>query len=1015
MSLLRLPALDRPTYGLTKRFSFLSTNTASSTQDDPTSSMVSLQTLPSVDCLDSQDFLNMFEGPYVSSPEAPNVQDNKQVVSFTAPVELSSRPTTSRFPQLHGKPSRRFEIPSSPTLQPQSRLTKATTTEQKREAEMSYSSSVASSNPSTKRSNASSRRSRKSSMTSMGEDVSSSERSSKESDKENALHERLKRRSKDKRISLGSTHAAFSAEAMEQPRIRARSETHLLDIDNHQSRPLQGWPACPAKADYPSVRPCSRGKRLGKAMADGFTMSPPATPTRSIVDMPTTSPPELPRMSSKRVPRKAANTSPVVHLPTRLTLPREVDGIERIRIGIMASLDNVDDLRNCAQVSRDFYLAFQKHETLLVDSVLYHQSSAAWDLRHSVRHLEKPSPFRLRSVQRDYATIHALEDFIVWKCESILRPQTLKALLGQEPQRRAELEDAIWTIWSFANKFGKTSMSDAALVKQTQWLNGSATHEPSAGTDQNTHRKPCTTKQLEDMNEMWRCLEMLLSGFKGREAEARQAGLFDNVGETQATDRQLLSLWIHDILSLGPKAVLTLSSCDFEQAKVLGITRWTPPAKGKSRSNFLKAAVEEVYRDRLMTEARQKAVNYRQNVQHSHKRSHSDPQRIDAPMLSRPPVAQNRTSPPRLDTRVPCQSMPAGGYSSIAERFEVRPDCDPLSPVHQSPVVSPSTNPGVFSPLVMTKNASTKLGATLFPMQNRDQSHRLSVPSARAGHERTQSDNRSIADVIDPTDQAVALMVQEMGFSEAEAKRALAMSDTGSGIDVERAVELLTADAVPAERPRQSIVFELPAATGDARLARKPSRRDVCEGHCKPMLLVEPRRERVSGLGVVKRGLSYRMSFRHTKSSRLSVIPDDEETSPTTSASTTDDNNGRSSGLSSSTTSAAPAFIAPTLPTNVSAKAVKLLGENVTEVLERSPVSPVTPTTPTIEWLNSEINHRADAQAHVKDSSITFSNISKPRITLQRVGTGAKKTSWNIPGRKRRETIIQPEIIGFAY
>lgn len=720
-------------------------------------------------------------------------------------------------------------------------------------------------------------------------------------------------------------------------------------------------------------------------------------------------------MSSKRVLRKIASVSPAVQLPTRLTLPTGVDGLESIRIGIMASLDNVEDLRNCAQVSRDFYYTFQRYETLLVDCVLYHQSSPAWDLRHSVRHLEKPSPFRLRSVQRDYATVHALEDFIVWKCESILRPQTFNALLGHDSQRKAELEDAIWTIWSFANNFGKTSMSDSTLVKQTQWLNGSSNHQPGARTNQNLHKVRCTTKQLEDMSEIWRCLEMLLSGFKGREVEARQAGLFDNVGETQATDQQLLSLWIYDILSLGPKAVLTLSSCDFEQAKVLGITRWTPPAKGKSRSNFLKAAVEEVYRDRLMMEARQKAVDYRKSVQHSHKRSRSDPQGIDVPLVLRPPVAQNRTYPPRLDTNISRQSMPTQGFSAIEQRFEVRPDCDPLSPVHQTPVVSPSTNPGVYSPLVLTKNVSTKLGPTLFPMQNRDQSHRLSVPSAPAGHERNQSDDRSTADVIDPTDQAVALMVQQMGFSEAEAKRALAMSDTGSGINVERAVELLAADAIPADRPRQSMIFELPAATGDARFARKSSKREVCDGHCKPMLLVEPRRERASGLGMIKGGFSYRMSFRATKSSRLSVIPDDEEASSTNTANMSDANTAGNLGLSHQTTSAVSGFNVPTLPTNVSAKAIKLLGEDMREVPEGSPVSSMTPTSPTMEWLRSDVNHTVDAQAHPKGSSVTSPNMSRPRITLQRVGTGAKKTSWNIPGRKKKETIVQPEIIGFAY
>ena len=980
-------------------------------------SPASLQTLPSVECLDSHDFLSMFESHSITSPRRSDIEDSKEFSLCAISSELSAMPatpTTTRFPELHGTSTQRFELSSTASPPTKGPSTSHYISERIEGTEVGYRSSVSSSNPSTKRSNASSRRSRKSSMTSMSEDMSSSERSSKGSDKENALHERLKRRSRDKGVSFGDTHTNPSAGKAGLPRPKENPETQLPRVYNHQQ--AQSREASSLQdAESPPARPLSRGKRLGKAMADSLTLSPPTSPMRSDPEIRASSAPELPRMSSKRVPRKSNTMVMTTYRPSRI-LPRpKVDDIDRIRVGIMSSLDNVDDLRNCAQVSKDFYLTFQKYETLLVDRVLYQQSPAAWALRHSVRHLEKPSPFRLRSVQRDFSSIHALEDFMVWKCESILRSPSLEALLGGAPQRKAELEDAIWRIWTFCNVFGKTSMSDATLLKQTQWLNGPASQQLGASTDLARNNGPLTMRQLEDMSEMWRCLEMLLSGFKGREDEARQAGLFDNVRETKVTDRQLLSLWIYDILSLGPKAVLTLSSCDFEQAKVLGITRWTPPAKGKSRSNFLKAAVEEVYRDRLMKEARQKALDYRKNVQHNHKRCCSDPEQINTSLVSRPTLPQNRTYPLRVDTRETSRlSMPAQVYTSIEERFEVRPDCDPLSPMNQTPVLSPSTNPWVFSPLAMTKNASTKLGATLFPIQNRDQSHRLSVPSALAMFDDVESERRSIADVIDPTDQAVALMVHEMGFSEAEAKRALAMSDTGSGINVQRAIEMLAANNLAPERSKEVRVCELPASTGEAKLIPKPSKHETCEGHCKPLLLVEPRRERISGLGMVKRGLSYRMSFRHNRTSRLSVIPDDEEVSPVDSTSTTRSNTVCNSALSNLTSSAASAFTAPILPTNSSTKSVGCR-EEYPDLSERSPVSPVTPAMPATEWLKPDIPLPSESHGHLKGSSITFANMPKPRITLQRVGTGIKKTSWNIPGRKKKEMIIPPEIIGYAY
>lgn len=506
---------------------------------------------------------------------------------------------------------------------------------------------------------------------------------------------------------------------------------------------------------------------------------------------------------------------------------------------------------------------------------------------------------------------------------------------------------------------------------------------------------------------------MLLSGFKNREEEARQAGLFENVGERKVSDRELVDLWIYDILSLGPKAVLTLSSCDFEQAKVLGITRWTPPASGKSRSNFLKAALEEVYRDRLMKQAKKKALAYRHSVQHNHKRSWSDPTFVDPKPKSTPPIPRL----PNDDLNMAAHKLPRKCTPSQVLIGEIRPDCDPLSPAEtQVPVFSPASNPGAFSPLVMTKNASTKLGATLFPIQNRDQSHRLSIPLQPNPQSQEQEGRRSMADVIDPTDKAMALMVQEMGYGEAEAKKALALSDTGSGVDVQRAIALLLSDDYPTEPPKKATFSELPAATGEARLARKPSLVELCEGRCKPIMLVEPKRERVSGLGMVKRRLSYRMSFRRSTSTKLSVIPDEEESTSSSPIGTIRNSVASSSKLTKRASNSS-ALATPTSLAISSASVPKTL--EIPQPHQRfaptalpglSPVSPITPLSK--DWqdlLQPDNNPVATAQAHLEESR------PKPRVTLQRVGTGMKKRTWTIPGRKKKEKIIQPEIIGYAY
>lgn len=984
-SLLRLPSLDRPSLGLTKRFSFLSTHTAYSTQDDLNSSLVSLQTLPSVARMDSDDFLNMFE-----SPTAEATTSHQSTIDPFLP-ELSSTPVTIRFPELHGSPQQRFELAPITVNTNMPRRKPVQSSSSDAAEEIGYRSSVSSSVPSTKLSNASSRISRRTSVSSVTEDTSASERSAKDPDKENALHERLRRRSQGKRVSFGNES---------DMKLKAKSETHLP-----LTQTLHNVPVLPST---PSQRPISRGERLGRAMANKSIVTPPATPKTA---SPTTSRDQRPT-SNTSAPRKSSLGAGRQQRKSKV-YSRCVDDVDRIRVGIMSHLDCINDLQSCALVSRDFYMTFQKYETTLVDSVLYNQSPAAWELRHSVRHLEKPSPFRLRSVLRDFATVQALEDFIVWRCQTILRPQSMDAFLGNSERRKAELEDAIWLIWLFCNTFGKTSSSDGSFSRQTQWLNGKNIKSSKSQGTTTTARHICTMKELEDMSELWRCFETLLSGFKGREAEARQAGLFDNSEGAEASERELLNAWIHDVLSLGPKAVLTLSSCDFEQARVLGITRWTPPKKEKSRAGFLKAAVEDVYRERLMKEARQKALDYRKSIQHSHKRSSSDPAHAFGSKSLPSPSTQDHRQSLRLRTNTENrQSMPLQNIASISEQLEIRPDCDPLSPVFAAPVMSPSSNPTVFSPLSMTKNASTRLGPTLFPMQNRDQSQRLSIPSSLALSSPTHNDEGDHVDVVDPTDKAVTLMVKDMGFSEIDAKRALARSDTGSGIDIERAIELLASGRSSPPTNPKTILCELPTAVNEVRMTRRSSRQEVCEGNCKPMLLVEPRRERVSGLGMVKRGLSYRMSFR--KSMRLASIPDDDEYVQNSPARSTGSNGhiatARDPTLSHPTSSAMNARAAPLLTTTLNIIDTDAGKTGLSTVLERSPVSPVTPT-----WPRTGSDSITEAGAGLEGSIPYDALPHKPRITLQRVGTGVRKSGWALPGRKRKQIITQPEIIGYAY
>lgn len=120
---------------------------------------------------------------------------------------------------------------------------------------------------------------------------------------------------------------------------------------------------------------------------------------------------------------------------------------------------------------------------------------------------------------------------------------------------------------------------------------------------------------------------------------------------------------------------------------------------------------------------------------------------------------------------------------------------------------SPISNPTMFQSLAMMPTASTRLSATLFPISYPASSvsnnyalpyasriysrpvGSFSSPIVASGSSRVQE-----PEVIDPVDKALALLVQDMGFSEIDAKRALARCDTGFGMDVQKAIEMLASE-----------------------------------------------------------------------------------------------------------------------------------------------------------------------------------------------------------------------------
>jgi hypothetical protein len=544
---------------------------------------------------------------------------------------------------------------------------------------------------------------------------------------------------------------------------------------------------------------------------------------------------------------------------------------ERVIYRIMCSAHTAQDLQATAMVSKGFYRTFQRNESKLVSHLIFKSSKAAWELRRSTLALKGANDFLLKDYIRDCRTIVALKAFIVAHCSASCKRSTLVGLLGQDEARMAQIDDALWRIWTFCMLFGNTVGQLEPAQTEIDWLNGSkaASNKQLGAGFAIGNEKGLTIRELEDMNEMWQCLQVLVSGFRGREQEAKRYGIFDNwhLRET-STDSQHLAEWTFYLLALGPQTVLTLSGCSFDQAKMLGLTAWPLPPDGQSRSSFLTSAISRVYQERVLEDATQRAAQLslrRTSAQASAPRASSHRPSRSLDENQKMPVASTRagwsqTQSLRVDTsgqkRRPVSTISASAMTNVgldirpdcdpaSIRMDIRPDCDPAWKTNQASSglpTSPTVDPSVYYSLSTTSTASARIGATLFPMD-------YASPAPRVPFLAAERSTAPVSEVIDPVDKAMNLLVREFGFAETRARKALAMCDSGSGIDLQKAIELLTVDSKDI-RQQQAMPVELPAPGGLAnstRLQKLQPSKAYCEGHCKRTSTLSHSRNRSTG------------------------------------------------------------------------------------------------------------------------------------------------------------------------
>ncbi|OAX84964.1 hypothetical protein ACJ72_00666 [Emergomyces africanus] len=315
---------------------------------------------------------------------------------------------------------------------------------------------------------------------------------------------------------------------------------------------------------------------------------------------------------------------------------------------IMQNIDNLEDLFNLAVINKAFYSVFGEHSLALIKDTLFRMSPAAWELREicppweteddEAGNIDMPVPeytpnLYIHHYTRDLYTMVALKSLILVRCESFLRPDTARALAGLDEARCAEVDEAFWRVWSFCKLFGCGKGREDDITAQVDWLNGGQLAEAeNRGTNivmqypvgihsvlfnappafSKGNHGGLSSTELYDMMEIWTCLGVLLQVFHGECKEARKFGIFDGFDVASGdmdTEESLAESWTQYLLTLGPSAILALTSINpnapieslFSRAQANGWTKWKSPDlnHGGPPRLFLKEAVSQVYESRL--------------------------------------------------------------------------------------------------------------------------------------------------------------------------------------------------------------------------------------------------------------------------------------------------------------------------------------------------------------------------------------------------------------------------------
>ena len=517
------------------------------------------------------------------------------------------------------------------------------------------------------------------------------------------------------------------------------------------------------------------------------------------------------------------------------------DSAEMIILNILSLLD-IRDLFSTARISKGFYSVFKNHELLLTKSAIFNTSPAAWE------YLEEPGKgSRVPATYLDFyrnglQTIANLRTTLLIQCDGLLRQDTISGLIRADKDISKNVDQAFWRIWTFCEVFGHKSSHRDTTQAQVDWLESDRAGQKQISTLPGTKKiRPLSTTELLDINEIWICLASLLQGFHNQASEARDVGLFERCKiDNDHSEEFYIKQWTTHVMTFGLSAIMELSSCSFEDARSCGWTRWSPVAGTDKEPAFLIDAVASIYQRRLIEEAEAAAARAplprkasgRARCSRKRHTAHGDVLRIQTQNLPRKavgsPVRKPSLAQPRLSS-----STQQSHHNSCSPILEGRHSAGVAVAHHQAArrrsAASSTITANMFQALSLQPGASTQIGPTLFPslpssprsLSNHTQPRPItplssiqSTPIALTRPERvppripesailpkqpTRAPPRPpvqiatglVSPIVDPVDEAMNLLVNDMGFPLAAVQDALASCDTGSHFDLDTVIAML--------------------------------------------------------------------------------------------------------------------------------------------------------------------------------------------------------------------------------